>query len=91
VISLTGCRLIVLNKEPGPGSDPSGTTLSVQVEYLVVGGYALAFHDAPRYTGDMDIVVRQNSANASRIMATPSEFGFGPVGLTRAGFEKKRT
>ena len=25
------------------------------VEYLVVGGYALAFHGAPRYTGDLDV------------------------------------
>jgi len=60
-----------------------------QVEYLVVGGYALAFHGAPRYTGDMDILVRPNSANALRIMAALSEFGFGSVGLTTADFEKE--
>ena len=60
-----------------------------QVEYLVVGGYALAFHGAPRYTGDMDILVRPNSANASRIMAALSEFGFGSVGLTTADFEQE--
>jgi hypothetical protein len=60
-----------------------------QVECLVVGGYALAFHGAPRYTGDMDILVRPNSANASRIMAALSEFGFGSVGLTTADFEKE--
>lgn len=28
------------------------------VRYLIVGAYALAFHGAPRYTGDMDILVR---------------------------------
>jgi len=28
------------------------------VEYLVVGGYALAFHGAPRYTGDLDLFIR---------------------------------
>jgi hypothetical protein len=27
------------------------------VEYLVVGGYALAFHGTPRYTGDIDLFV----------------------------------
>jgi hypothetical protein len=27
------------------------------VEYVIVGGYALAFHGAPRYTGDLDIFV----------------------------------
>ncbi len=26
-----------------------------QVEYLVVGGYALAAHGHPRYTGDIDV------------------------------------
>lgn len=28
------------------------------VDYMVVGGYALAFHGAPRYTGDMDLFVK---------------------------------
>jgi hypothetical protein len=28
-----------------------------RVEYIIVGGYALAFHGAPRYTGDLDIFV----------------------------------
>ncbi len=26
-----------------------------KVEYLIVGGYALAFHGAPRYTGDIPV------------------------------------
>ena len=26
-----------------------------KVEYLIVGGYALAFHGAPRFTGDIDL------------------------------------
>ncbi len=26
-----------------------------KVEYMIVGAYALAFHGAPRYTGDIDI------------------------------------
>ena len=29
-----------------------------EVEYMIVGGYALAFHGAPRYTGDIDIFVK---------------------------------
>ena len=28
-----------------------------QVEYVIVGGYALAFHGVPRYTGDLDLLV----------------------------------
>ncbi len=27
------------------------------VDYLIVGGYALAFHGVPRFTGDIDIFV----------------------------------
>ena len=29
-----------------------------KVEYMIVGGYALAFHGAPRYTGDIDVYVK---------------------------------
>jgi len=29
-----------------------------KIEYLVVGGYALAFHGAPRFTGDIGIFVK---------------------------------
>jgi len=29
------------------------------VEYMIVGGYALAFHGAPRFTGDLDILGRE--------------------------------
>ena len=29
-----------------------------RVEFAIVGAYALAFHGAPRYTGDLDILVR---------------------------------
>ena len=36
------------------------------VEYVVVGGYALAFHGAPRFTGDIDLLVKPDSKNAQR-------------------------
>lgn len=35
-----------------------------QVDYLIVGAYALAFQGSPRYTGDIDIFVRPESGNA---------------------------
>lgn len=56
------------------------------VEYLVVGGYALAFHGAPRFTGDIDIFVRPQEQNAARILDALNEFGFGSVGLTEKDF-----
>jgi hypothetical protein len=56
---------------------------------MLVGGYALAFHGAPRYTGDMDIFVQVTSLDAIRIMAALNEFGFGAVGLTAEDFQKE--
>ena len=53
-----------------------------KVDYLIVGAYALAFHGAPRYTGDMDLLVRPDTENAKRILAALSAFGFGDLGLT---------
>ena len=57
------------------------------VEYMIVGGYALAFHGAPRYTGDIDLLVKPDKKNAKRIMAALDEFGFGSVGLEPVDFE----
>ena len=51
------------------------------VAYLIVGGYALAYHGSPRYTGDMDILIRPDVENARRILAALAEFGFGSLGL----------
>ncbi|MBN1103243.1 MAG: hypothetical protein JXL84_07515 [Deltaproteobacteria bacterium] len=60
-----------------------------KIDYIVVGGYALGFHGAPRYTGDLDIFVRPDAVNARRIMQALDGFGFGSVGLTGADFEKE--
>jgi hypothetical protein len=38
-----------------------------QVEYLIVGGYALAYCGLPRYTKDLDLFIRPDAQNASRI------------------------
>ena len=52
------------------------------VEYLIIGGYALAFHGAPRYTGDIDLLVKPDLDNAQKVMNALHEFGFGAVGLS---------
>lgn len=56
------------------------------VEYLIVGGYALAFHGAPRLTRDIDLFVRPTSENAARILAALDEFGFGSLDLSQEDF-----
>ena len=58
-----------------------------KVKYMIVGGYALAYHGAPRYTGDIDIYVKPDSQNAKLIMRALDDFGFGSVGLTSKDFE----
>lgn len=51
------------------------------VRYLVVGGYAVAFHGYPRYTKDIDIWIENTPENASRLLQVLEEFGFGSLGL----------
>ena len=57
-----------------------------KVEYIIVGGYALAFHGAPRYTGDIDILIKSDDDNAQRVLSALEEFGFGSIGLTKSDF-----
>jgi hypothetical protein len=55
-------------------------------DFLVVGAYALALHGAPRASGDIDVVVRPEPANAARVLEALQRFG-APVqaaGITTA-------
>ena len=52
------------------------------VEYLLIGGYAVAYHGFPRATEDMDIWVAARSDNAHRIVKVLREFGFDVPELT---------
>lgn len=46
-----------------------------RVEYLLVGGYALAAHGLPRATGDLDLWIRPTPDNARRAMSALKDFG----------------
>jgi hypothetical protein len=52
------------------------------VEFLVVGGYAVAFHGAPRFTGDLDLLVRPTPDHVQRMLDALQEFGFPSSGIT---------
>jgi len=56
--------------------------LDHEVRFLIVGGYALAAHGAPRYTGDLDAWLWVDPINATRVLAVLEEFGFGAVDVT---------
>lgn len=55
-----------------------------EVEFLVVGAYALAFHGAPRFTGDLDVFIRPTRENAARLLAAVNAFGFPTASLQPA-------
>lgn len=57
-----------------------------RVEYLIVGGYALAFHGAPRYTGDLDVWIKPDASNALRVLAALKDFGFGSLEMSEKDF-----
>jgi predicted nucleotidyltransferase len=47
-----------------------------RVRYLIIGGYAVAYHGYPRTTGDLDVFVELSQANARALLAVFTEFGF---------------
>lgn len=58
------------------------------VEFLIVGGYAVAFHSRPRYTKDIDLLVGTNRQNAERLVAALAAFGFSSIDLSADDFVK---
>ena len=61
------------------------------VRYLIIGGYAVAYHGYPRYTKDIDIWIWVNPENAERLLTVLHEFGFEPLGLKVEDFMEPDT
>lgn len=59
-----------------------------EVRFVVVGGYAVAIHGFPRYTGNIDIFVAVDAANAARLERVFDLFGFGDLGISEADFQQ---
>jgi hypothetical protein len=59
-----------------------------EVEYMVVGGYALAFHGKPRHTGDLDIWIRISENNAVRMLRVLKDFGLSSMDFKKEDFLK---
>jgi hypothetical protein len=57
-----------------------------QVRYLVVGGYAVAFHGHPRYTKDLDIWIQPTLENAQKVIQALAAFGFASLNLVASDF-----
>ncbi len=61
---------------------------SNEVEYLVVGAFAVGFHGYPRYTGDLDILIRPTPENADKVIRVLSRLGFGNMGISSTDLQK---
>ena len=61
------------------------------VEYLVIGGYAVAYHGFPRYTKDLDVWVGRAAENITRLLKALEDFGFASMGLTARDFKDPAT
>lgn len=59
-----------------------------EVKYLIVGGYAVAYHGYPRTTGNIDIWIESTESNGKRIVAALAEFGFNVPALRPALFTR---
>lgn len=57
-----------------------------EVKYLIVGGFAVAYHGYPRYTKDLDFWVWADPTNVDRLLEVIKAFGFGSVGLEKEDF-----
>jgi hypothetical protein len=60
-----------------------------EVQYMLVGGYAVGFHGYPRYTGDLDIWFRSTRDNAEKLITILNIFGFSFSNLTVEDFLKE--
>jgi hypothetical protein len=61
---------------------------SNNVKYLIIGGYAVAFHGHPRYTKDIDVWIEPTEENADKLVKALTHFGFGGLGLKADDFTK---
>jgi len=61
-----------------------------EVEYLLIGGFAVGYHGYPRATGDMDIWIATSPENADKMVSVLREFGFDVPELNADMFLKKR-
>lgn len=62
------------------------------VDFLLIGGWAVAVHGHGRGTDDMDIFVRATDANAARVFAALERYGapLGAHGVTEGLFARER-
>jgi len=58
-----------------------------RVEYVIVGGYAVAFHGYPRFTKDIDIFISESDKNIEKLRSALVDFGFAEADLSSEIFK----
>jgi hypothetical protein len=58
-----------------------------RVEYMLIGGFAVALHGYPRATADMDVWVARHRENAEKLVLCLREFGFDTPNLNPELFD----
>ncbi len=53
------------------------------VEFVIVGAFALAYLGFPRSTGDIDFWIRPTEGNAEAVIRALKDFGFESLGMTK--------
>lgn len=64
---------------------------SNKIKYLLVGGYAIAFHGHPRYTKDLNVWIELSEENASNVLKALADFGFADIDVSKEDFLKTGT
>lgn len=59
------------------------------VEYILVGGHAVAAYGHVRNTGDMDIWIRVSEENSHKVVQAIQDFGLGSLGVRAEFFQKE--
>jgi len=53
------------------------------VQYLIVGGYAVGFHSRPKFTHDIDFWINATPNNAEKLLRVLKDFGFDNINLSK--------
>jgi hypothetical protein len=69
-------------------ADFVASCLSHKVDFLIVGGYAVALHGYPRFTKDIDLLIACSPRNAARVENVLREFGVSENEVTLADILK---
>ena len=62
--NIVNSMILLRNKEQEDIKELLALLNAHDVEYVIVGAYALSHHGVPRYTGDLDILIRAETENA---------------------------